>query len=83
MTTITNFTEAFPHKGLTPLPPNTKPTYAFIKGMQRQVYTNLRAIPSTAGGGMYGHLGMAMPPAIYNALPGAIPWVTPPTLTML
>ena len=78
MTTITNFTEAFPHKELTPLPPNTKPTHAYLKGLKRQVYANLQAIPSTAGGGTYGHLGLGMPPVAYNALPNAQPWVTPP-----
>ena len=46
MTTITNFTEAFPHKELTPLPPNTKSTHAYLKGLKRQVYANLQAIPS-------------------------------------
>ena len=60
---------AFPHSRLTPI--IGTPTNSTVKLLTKQVYTNARAIPSTRGGGNYGHLGLVMPAAEYLTLAGA------------
>ena len=53
----------FPHDKLTQIV--DKPDAATIKQLKKEVYANLRAIPTTAGGGANGYLGLSMPAAAY------------------
>jgi hypothetical protein len=38
---------------------------------------NASSVPSTLGGGLYGHLGLILSPARYATLAGSVPWVAP------
>jgi hypothetical protein len=54
-----------------------KPTYESLQTLQTQVKANASSVPSTLGGGLYGHLGSILSPAIYATLPNSVPWITP------
>lgn len=58
----------FPHQILTKIDDETNA--ATIKQLEREVYANLRAIPSTLGGGDNGYLGLAMPAGAYTIRAG-------------
>ena len=73
----TTQTLAWPLQTLTPI--EGKPNNAALKQLQREIYANTRAIPSTRGGGQHGHLGKVMEPGAYTTLTGAA-WTPPPTL---
>ncbi|CAB9511209.1 hypothetical protein SEMRO_474_G150160.1 [Seminavis robusta] len=62
---------------LTAIPPEEKPTYNSLKILHQELNANAMAVPSTGGGGNYGHLALALTPAQFNALPNTIPWVLP------
>lgn len=51
-----------------------KPDAVSIKTLQRELYTNAKAIPCHHDGNRYGYLGMIMPAAEYNALNNANAW---------
>jgi hypothetical protein len=53
----------FPHLDLTIIV--GKPTYATIRKLQKELYTNARTIPSLLGGGHNGHLALVMTDAEY------------------
>jgi hypothetical protein len=53
----------FPHETLTPIV--GVPTAGAIRTLTSEVYANARSAHSSAGGGVNGHLGIAMPPAEY------------------
>ena len=53
------------------------PTPFEVRTLTAELYANARCVHSPAGGGAHGHLGMVMPAAQYNALPGAVAWVQP------
>ena len=53
----------FPHEKFTPI--MGVPTAGAIRTLTTEVYANARAVYSSAGGGVNGHLGIAMPPAEY------------------
>ena len=65
----------FPNKVLTPL--RGQPTYESLKTLSKQLKANAASVPSTLGGGLYGHLGLIMSPQRYATLANAVPWVTP------
>lgn len=67
-------TSTFPHPELTAI--TDKPTIATVKLLRRKIFANARAIPSTAGGGNNGHLGLIMANAAYVARAG-VPFVEP------
>ncbi len=58
----------FPHPELTAL--NGEPTNASLQLLQKELYSNGRAIYSTRGGGANGHLAVIMPAADYLARAG-------------
>jgi hypothetical protein len=62
----------------TPLPTEREPNARQVRLLCKEIYSVAREVSSNAGGGLHGHLGMFMPPAVYITLPGAIIWVTPP-----
>jgi hypothetical protein len=53
------------------------PSYETIKNLHDEVKANAASVPSTLGGGLYGHLGMLLSATKFNALPHVTPWVTP------
>jgi hypothetical protein len=59
----------FPHAELTPI--RGKPIATTVKQLQKEVFANTRAVHSARGGGVNGHLGLAMEPAAYLARAGA------------
>jgi hypothetical protein len=64
-----------PHAELTPI--RGKPTAITVKQLQKEVFANTRAVHSARGGGVNGHLGIAMDPvAAYLARAGE-PFVPP------
>jgi hypothetical protein len=66
MSSSSKFT--FPHETLTPI--IGKPTNTTLQLMQRQLFTNARSVPSSRGGGVYGHLAMLLSDADYLARAG-------------
>jgi hypothetical protein len=64
----------FPHQILTKI--DDEPDASTIKQLKREVYANLRAIPSTLGGGDNGYLGLAMPAGAYTIRAG-VPFTDP------
>jgi hypothetical protein len=55
----------FPHPVLTPI--TGRPTNTTLQTLQKQLYANARAVHSTRGGGLNGHLALVMPDAAYLA----------------
>jgi hypothetical protein len=64
----------FPHPNLTPIV--GKPDSAALKLLRKEVYANTKSVPSTAGGGLNGHLGISMPAGAYTIRAGQ-PFVEP------
>jgi hypothetical protein len=73
--TTTTPTLVFPTPVLTPIV--GRPTYATLHLLQQQLYQNARAIMTTLGGGLYGHLAVIMPPIEYNAIPNVVAFDVP------
>lgn len=65
----------FQHKVLTKI--HGKPTYASLKLLSTEITANAASVPSTLGGGFYGHLGLVLTPAKYASMPNAVPWESP------
>ena len=65
----------FHHKVLTKV--FGKPTYESLQTLETEIKVNAGSVPSTAGGGANGHLGMILSPARYATLQGTIAWVQP------
>jgi len=65
----------FQHKVLTKV--HGKPTYESLHTLQTQIKANASSVPSTLGGGLYGHLGCILSAASYATLPNSVPWITP------
>jgi hypothetical protein len=53
------------------------PSYETIKHLHDEVKANAASVPTTLGGGLYGHLGMILSATKFNALPNVALWVTP------
>ena len=64
----------FPFETLTPI--EGKPTNTTLQILQRQLYTNARAVDSPRGGGTHGHLAMLLSDAEYIARAG-VPFLVP------
>jgi hypothetical protein len=64
-----------PHPTLTKI--DGKPNAALIKLLTKEVYANAKSAHSVHGGGLNGHLGLAMPVAVY-VLRAGINFVEPP-----
>ena len=56
----------FPHSELSKIV--GKPTYSDILTLRREVSANLASVPSTLGGGQFGHMGLALSDAAYKRL---------------
>ena len=64
-----------------------EPTYESINEIMQMLYANAATLTTTSGGGMHGHIGLIMKPALYRTLsdtpyvipvdPGPIPIYTP------
>ncbi|CAB9531476.1 hypothetical protein SEMRO_3585_G349380.1 [Seminavis robusta] len=67
----------FSNTTLTAIPTEDKPTYNSLKIIHQELNANAMAIPSTLGGGHYGHLGLVLTAIQYNDLPNTIPWTNP------
>ena len=65
----------FTHSVLTKI--HGKPVYDTLRLLADEVKANAAAVPTTLGGGSYGHLGLVLSAARYAALPLSAPWVTP------
>lgn len=72
MSTSANFN--FPYATLTPI--EGKPTNTTLQVLQRQLYTNARAVDSPRGGGNHGHMAMLLSEAEYIARTG-VPFIIP------
>lgn len=64
----------FPYATLTPI--EGKPTNTTLQVLQRQLYTNARAVDSPRGGGTHGHMAMLLSEDEYIARAG-VPFVIP------
>ena len=56
----------FPHSELSKIV--GKPTYSDILTLRREVSANLASVPSTLGGGQFGHIGLALSDSAYKRL---------------
>ena len=54
-----------------------QPTYNDLVKLRDTLYHLAAAVPSHAGGGQHGHLGMLMPPTVYATI-AELPWNNPP-----
>ena len=72
MTSSTKFN--FPYEVLTPI--TGKPTNTTLQLLQRQLFTNARAVDSPRGGGNHGHLAMLLSEADYVTRAGE-PFIVP------
>jgi hypothetical protein len=54
-----------------------KPTYESLQTLQTQIKANAASVPSTLGGGLYGHLGIILSDARYATLANNVPWISP------
>ncbi|CAB9512352.1 hypothetical protein SEMRO_531_G161370.1 [Seminavis robusta] len=70
-------TDKFPYGTLTPVSAEEKPDYNSLKTIHQELNANAMTIPSTHGGGHYGHLALVVQADRYNALPNAIAWINP------
>ena len=79
----TNYVDTyFDHKKLTKI--HGEPTFQHLKDLKDQLRANAASVPSTLGGGLYGHLGLVLDPTEYTSVSGT-PYVhppAPPALTM-
>ena len=56
----------FPHAELSKVV--GKPTYTDILNLRREISANLASVPSTLGGGQYGHMGLALKDETYKRM---------------
>jgi hypothetical protein len=55
-----------------------QPTYETLQNLSTEIEANAALVPSTLGGGQYGHLGLILSVDCYATLANTIPWVSPP-----
>jgi hypothetical protein len=55
-----------------------QPTYETLQHLSSEIKANAASVPSTLGGGQYGHLGLILSVNHYATLANTIPWVSPP-----
>ena len=65
----------FQHKVLTRL--HGQPTYETLQTLATEIKANAASVPSTLGGGHFGHLGLILSDARYATLATTIPWISP------
>ena len=65
----------FQHKVLTRI--HGQPTYDSLQTLSTEIKANAASVPSTLGGGQYGHLGLILSDARYTALAHTVPWISP------
>ena len=65
----------FQHPVLTKI--QGRPTYESLQTLSKQIKANATSVPSTIGGGLYGHLGLVLSASKYANLAGTVPWITP------
>ena len=65
----------FQHKVLTKV--HGQPVYESLQHLATEIKANASSVPSTLGGGLYGHLGLIVSDERYATLANSIPWVTP------
>lgn len=65
----------FQHKVLTRV--HGQPTYETLKTLSTEIKANSASVPSTLGGGLYGHLGLVLSDDKYALLANTLPWITP------
>ncbi len=65
----------FQHKVLTKV--HGKPTYESLQTLATEIKANAGSVPSTAGGGANGHLGVILSAARYATLANTVPWIQP------
>jgi hypothetical protein len=66
----------FQHKMLKRI--HGQPTYETLQNLSTEIKANAASVPSTLGGGQYGHLGLILSVDRYATLANTIPWVSPP-----
>jgi hypothetical protein len=75
-TKIRNVTDTyFQHKVLTRL--HGQPTYETLQTLATEIKANAASVPSTLGGGHFGHLGLILSDAWYATLATTVPWISP------
>ena len=65
----------FQHLVLTKI--HGQPVYDTLRLLADEVKANAASVPTTIGGGEYGHLGLVLSDVRYAALPHTVPWVNP------
>ncbi len=65
----------FQHKVLTRI--HGLPVYETLQHLTTEIKANAASVPSTLGGGLYGHLGLVVSDQKYANLANTVPWVTP------
>ena len=65
----------FLHKVLTRI--HGTPVFETLKVLTKELTANAASVPTTLGGGHYGHLGLVVSDKEYDSLPNSAPWVTP------
>ena len=65
----------FQHKVLTRV--HGQPTYDTLQTLSTEIKANAASVPSTLGGGSYGHLGLVLSADRYATLATALPWISP------
>ena len=65
----------FQHKVLTRI--HGLPVYETLQHLTTEIKANAASVPSTLGGGLYGHLGLVVSDQKYATLANTLPWITP------
>jgi hypothetical protein len=65
----------FQHKVLTKV--HGTPTYETLMTLSTELKANASSVPSTLGGGLYGHLGLILSAERYATLANSVPWTNP------
>ena len=65
----------FQHKVLTRI--HGIPVYESLQLLTTELKANAASVPTTLGGGLYGHLGLVVSDQKYATLANTIPWITP------
>ncbi len=65
----------FQHKVLTRI--HGIPVYETLQLLTTEIKANAASVPTTLGGGLYGHLGLVVSDQKYATLAHTVPWVTP------
>jgi hypothetical protein len=76
MSSVPNVNDTyFQHKVLTRI--HGPPVYATLQLLATELKANAGSVPTTLGGGLYGHLGLVVSDQKYATLANTSPWVTP------